>query len=368
MKCENLLNKILPYLILAFAFLALMGWDYSDALGDVYRGGRMRYLLMGLAVCQYFYLQGINPWWAAFSAWSFFLWCFFNFSAFGAADVALIPACLLMGDMLRRLLRSSTVLMVVGHLALAQGIYGLLQILGIDPFFPNLEPAWKNWAIGTFGHHTLLAPFLAMGAIYFWTRPPWPTPFNWLAATFLSAMVFATGSSMGIGSLLAAALYAIWRFRPRVGLLAGSCCALGLLGAFALNPRTELFNNNGRVLAYGKAWQGVVESPVLGHGPGAFMEKHTLWGLDEKSMGMNWNQAHQEYLQAWIETGAIGLALILAGLFFTLRICQNLQPVYGAWALVLAVNSLANFTMHFAAFGLLAGWLAAVTWHKRSEE
>lgn len=360
MKCENLLNKLLPYLILLFAFLALVGVDYSPALGDVYRGGRIRYLLLAFAVAQYLFLQGINPFWAAFSALSFGLWCIFDFSGFGAIDVALIPACLLVGELVRRLVKSSTVTWAVAHLALVQGAYGAFQFFGIDPFF-NVEPAFKNVAMGTFGHHTILAPFLALGAATYLVR------WQWVPAILLSAAVLLTGSTMGIASLLGAALYVLWRFQPKCGYIAAGAGLSALLVGFLAAPGAELYNWNGRLTVWPLALQGVIESPILGHGPGGFLENRERWGLTVNQIGMYWDQAHQEYLQVWIEQGLLGLAMVLAGLFATMRICQKLNPVYGAWVVVLAVNSLANFTMHIATYGLIAGWLAAVTWQKRRE-
>lgn len=362
MKCENLFSKLLPYLVIFLAFLTVMGWDYTPALGDVYRGGRIRYLLMGLAVCQFIYLSRINPWWAAFSAWSFFLWCLFDFSGFGAADVALIPACLIVGHQLRVELPDTTVLKCLSWMAVAQGFYCILQVAGVDPFFPLIEPAFKNLALGTFGHYTIVAPFLALGAVYFASK------WNWAWALFLIACVALTGSSMGIGALLAGLLYVVWRFQPRLGYIAGALGVVSLLGVYIANPRTELFNFNGRLWVWPRAMEGIASSPILGHGPGSFLELRDMWGLGKDSAGLNWDQLHQEYLQTWIETGLVGLLLVLFGLYYTMRICQKLNPIYGAWVLVLAVNSLANFPMHIAAYGLIAGWLAAVTWHQRSEQ
>lgn len=355
-------EKVLSIIVIALAFLAIMGWDYSMALGDIYRGGRIRYLLMAFAVCQYIYLRGINPWWAAFSAWSFFLWCYFDFSGFGAADVALIPAALIVGEVIRKNLKSSWVLAGIAWLALAQGVFAFGQVLGIDPLFPNIEPLFKNKALGTFGHHTVLAPFLALGFTYFLANARWKLSFTLLAFLLL------TKSSMGVGAALVGALYVLWRHNQRVGLIAGVLAALGILGGFALFPSAEVLSFSGRMAVWPAAFEGVLQSPVLGHGPGSYLEKHELWGLGFRGVAhMSWDQVHMEYLQTWIEQGIIGLLIVLGGIYWLMVHAQKLHPVYGAWVVVLAANSLANFPMHIASFGLIAGWLAATIWQKRSE-
>jgi O-antigen ligase len=151
----------------------------------------------------------------------------------------------------------------------------------------------------------------------------------WLSALFLGMMVLALGvirSRMGIALLvptLAASIVAAWVAsgggRPKpllLGLVGGVAIAVGAVVIFALAPLLARFDSAGAREGRFENWPIVAEAAngylPLGSGLGSFDAVYRSVEPLERLDATFFNQAHNDYLEIWLETGWTGAALILA--------------------------------------------------------
>lgn len=166
----------------------------------------------------------------------------------------------------------------------------------------------------------------------------------WLGILFIVLIVgaiFAIRSRAGLIFLiptLALSAFAAWRasgrkaFHP--GLLAASAAvaiALGGLFGVALNPIVSRFDQTLEAEGRFERWPGIEATAEqylpLGSGVGSFdavyrsVEPLNLLGP------RFFNQAHNDYLESWLETGWLGLALLIAFLiWFGRRVFMSWRP------------------------------------------
>lgn len=345
--------------IFLFCIAILAGMDYA-LIGDPFRVGKIRYLLLAYALCQTLSMWKIHPAWSLFAGWSLARWVLADFPEHGVIDVLLIPAALLVGAYwVRSTANSKVVPKIITAIALLQCVYGFMQFFGFDPFL-SVEPSFRGVPIGTLGHQTMLGPLLALGALFFLQR--WK---NWkflAIAAFMTLGVLSTGSTMSILALCAGAFYTLWRRRPAEAYGAGVFLTVSLgIGYLLQSERSQFFSFSGRLLAWPYGLEAWLQAPFFGHGPGSWLGY--LNGPANQAAGMRWDQLHNEFLQVLVEQGLVGFGILAVGLVLFFRKAQHLCPLYGSWAVVLCVNAMGNFPMHLACFGLIAGWLAAYVHH-----
>lgn len=150
----------------------------------------------------------------------------------------------------------------------------------------------------------------------------------WLSILFVSLMVLALGvirSRMGIVLLaptLAASLLAAWIAsdggRPKpllLGLVGGAVFAVGAVVVFALAPLLARFDTSSAREGRFENWPTVAEAAntylPVGSGLGSFDAVYRSVEPLERLDATFFNQAHNEYLELWLETGWFGAALIV---------------------------------------------------------
>jgi O-antigen ligase len=150
----------------------------------------------------------------------------------------------------------------------------------------------------------------------------------WLSILFISLMVLALGvirSRMGIALLvptLAASLLAAWIAsgggQPKpllLGLVGGVAIAAGAVMVFALAPLLARFDPAAAREGRFENWPIVGEAAntylPLGSGLGSFDTVYRSVEPLERLDATFFNQAHNEYLELWLETGWIGAGLII---------------------------------------------------------
>lgn len=151
----------------------------------------------------------------------------------------------------------------------------------------------------------------------------------WLAILYIALAAVALGvirSRAGIilfGPVVGVSLIAAWvsagRGRPRPGLVAiagGAALAIAIVAVFALVPILERFDTTGAREGRFENWPIVAaaaESHLpLGSGIGSFDAIFRSVEPLEQLDPTYFNQAHNDYLEAWLETGWTGAALIIA--------------------------------------------------------
>lgn len=151
----------------------------------------------------------------------------------------------------------------------------------------------------------------------------------WLTVLYIALVAVALGvirSRAGVilfGPVLGASLVAAWvasgRGRPRPTLLAltaGAALAVAAVGAFALAPLLARFDSRGANEGRFENWPTVVQAAEtylpLGSGIGSFDAVYRSVEPLERLDATYFNQAHNDFLEIWLETGWMGAALIAA--------------------------------------------------------
>ncbi len=160
----------------------------------------------------------------------------------------------------------------------------------------------------------------------------------WFGALFAGLVVMALAairSRAGItlfAPVLLVSLLAAWiaagRGRPGPGLLVlvGSIgAALTVVAMLALPPVLARFDTQGAPEGRFERWPLVAEAAQnylpLGSGMGSFDAVYRSVEPLEELDGSFFNQAHNEYLETWLEAGWLGIGVILAFLIWFVRRC-----------------------------------------------
>lgn len=355
-------EQAVVWAVLLLAFMSLVGIDFW-ILSDQFREGKFRYLLLGFTVCVTWTLWRCNPFWAVFIGYASIRWILGDYQAHGVMDLLLVTACLVVGDAVRCVARNSAVAKSIAYVALAQGVYGMLQTAGIEPIFQAASGPYaelvtlRDTAIGTLGHPTMLAPFVSLGCLLFFVRK------NWIQAAICAAGVAVCGSATGVVALGAGFLYILFRKDWRLAFGAAGLSAIGLAVNWYLHQDSGFFSFTGRLFIWPYGWKAFLEEPIFGWGPGAWLGLYPQWRVADQ---MRWAQLHNEYLQAAVEYGIVGLGIVLAGVAHLLWKAQRMCPTYGAWICALLAASATNFVFHVTTFGIVAAWLATAIHHHKS--
>lgn len=151
----------------------------------------------------------------------------------------------------------------------------------------------------------------------------------WLSILYIALAAVALGvirSRAGVvlfAPVLGASLLAAWvaagRGRPRpllLGLVGGAAIAVTAVGAFAAAPLLERFDPVGAPEGRFENWPIVAEAAEshlpLGSGLGSFDAVYRSVEPLEQLDPTFFNQAHNDYLETWLEAGWLGAALIVA--------------------------------------------------------
>lgn len=155
----------------------------------------------------------------------------------------------------------------------------------------------------------------------------------WIAVLFIALTAVALGvirSRAGVilfGPVLGVSLLAAWvaagRGRPKpllLGLVGGAGLAIAAVGAFAAGPLLERFDTSGAREGRFENWPVVVAAAEtylpLGSGLGSFDAVYRSVEPLERLDPTYFNQAHNDYLETWLETGWLGAALIIGFLIW----------------------------------------------------
>lgn len=158
----------------------------------------------------------------------------------------------------------------------------------------------------------------------------------WFSSLFIGLTFVALAiikSRAGIilaGPTLCASIAAAWiaagRGRPRPGLMvliAAAGIALAGIGAFALNPIIERFQTTNESESRFTNWPFIVEAAEaylpFGSGIGSFDAVFRSVEPVETLDPTFFNQAHNDYLETWLETGWLGIAILIAFLVWFVR-------------------------------------------------
>jgi O-antigen ligase len=333
-------------------------------------------------------LAGLEPGWSPLSLAPDRTWQ----SALALTPVLAILAAVLVQDQVQRgrLVRFCVAAAVAGILL------GAAQLAsGGEKLYP-----WATTAAGSvtgfFANRNHLASFVLValpfpiiwGAAALRRRDRNSLPL-WLGALFAGLAIVALAairSRAGIilfTPVMGASLLAAWigagRGRPRPALLViigAMGVALTAVAVLALPPILDRFDTEGAPEARFERWPLVAETAQsylpLGTGIGSFDAVYrSVEPLDELD-GTFFNQAHNEYLETWLETGWLGIAVILVFMGWYVRRSwsawkgppsreRDLQRGASIGVAVLVLHSIGDYPLRTAAlavtFALCCGLL-----------
>jgi O-antigen ligase len=183
--------------------------------------------------------------------------------------------------------------------------YCILQFFNLDPYFKVVgyfgnNPEYK--VVGLLGNQTQNALYLAICLPIFYLNK---NCFSILNACLIWAILAITGSASAIATALIVTLFFNCFYRlPKVYFL---YLFLGSVGFITLkwDFLPTYLNPHKRLEIWTKLWSYIKIQPIFGQGLGAMNV------IAQKKELFAWRHAHNEYWHFLVETGFIGLFLIL---------------------------------------------------------
>lgn len=239
-------------------------------------------------------------------------------------------------------------------------VYGIFQVCNLDQFFHFIDNSrTTDQLVGTIGNPTHFACQLVLWLPFAWIRPQkqrlWVIP--------AIGLIIFTNSAVAVTIVGLFGLYLLWnRSKVWSGISFGIVVIVGLI--FCKLYGLEWFNPHGRVEVLKAWWTMIVKRPILGWGVG--FTKQFAQQLAQSDPLFLWKHLHNEYLQWWVETGAIGVGLWgwIGSAFWQRRrrgVATPLRWACGASMVVCLLSALLSFPFHLWQLG---GWglMAAAGW------
>jgi len=302
------------------------------------------------------------------------------------------------------------------HLALAAGtlasLYGICQYFDFEFIWPNVLNPYGGRSVSTFGNPNFLSSYNVLllpvaVACFIEARSAGRRLIYGTVALALQAALLCTMTRSSWAGALAAVLLllALSRDLRRTAALAPRPC--GLLAAAALAvvlfwPASSIGTGYTpsvisrltevgqaaksslhysplyqRVLIWGCAWFMGAENPLTGKGWGLFelfypfYQGHLLntFAIFADGMRTHANNAHNEILEIWSQTGLLGLGAwvwLWTTFFVVARRWSRQGRRPGIWTAAVAgvagmlVDNMLNVSLHFAVPGFLCWWMVGV--------
>lgn len=281
-------------------------------------------------------LAGLEPGWSPLSLAPDRTW--------GSALALLPPLALFLAVLSLSYLQRERLVQVCIAAAIAGILLGAAQLVSGDRLY-LWEWAEAGQIRGFFANRNHLAssllvalPFAVVLGAATLRRRDRRTNALWIGALFTGLVIVALAairSRAGItlfAPVMLVSLMAAWiaagRGRPGPGLLVlgGAIgAALTAVAVLALPPILERFDTEGAPEVRLERWPLVLETAdtflPLGSGIGSFDAVYRSVEPLEELDGSFFNQAHNEYLETWLEAGWLGLGLVLAFLVWYFRRC-----------------------------------------------
>lgn len=213
------------------------------------------------------------------------------------------------------------------------GAYGLLQVVGADPFAWNTAGGGSSFAISTFGNSNFVGTYLAMCLPFFpalWMLAPERRDrLLWMAGTVAAGCVVtlseAAWASAFAGLLVIGGFLFSnrWRLAPMAGLVLSGTIAASL-GAIVLYR--AVVPGTGSITYRGYWWRAAADmaaqSPLWGRGPASFALEGIQYrpSLDAILFGYGFpDDPHAVFLSLLTAAGALGVIGFLTLLVWIVR-------------------------------------------------
>ncbi len=173
-------------------------------------------------------------------------------------------------------------------------VYCVLQWFQLDQFFKSLETSVDmDCLVGTIGNQSHLAAFLAVVQPLFFNK----NRQDILCLILLWIILILTGSVSGL--VCGTIVLLFWLFFNNKKLALFSSILALLIFSYIFITHSSFFTNSGRFDIWLKVFEIFKSKPITG------------MGLGSLSSNAHWQHLHNEYYQIALETGVIGLGLVL---------------------------------------------------------
>lgn len=215
-------------------------------------------------------------------------------------------------------------------MALISAIYVIFQYFGIDQFFVRTQAVNLEGHMGaTFGHPTLVSPFIAMIIpIAIYRR-------KFIQAIVMAVAIVMTKSQVAIGAAVVGVLFYYstqGSVKLILSILTASILSFILIyGYFNSGTIQNFVEDNTRFQNWKQIYSDVV-NPIdkegihkysfTGFGPGTFYFRYHV------EHNNNYLQAHNEYLEFLYDTGFIGLGLLLCAIGYMVKINYKISNIW----------------------------------------
>ncbi len=307
----------------------------------VYLSRRIHWLI---GIC--FFVFSFSTWLSGFGAMQLYAWCYFS---------AAIFISLWFVDLQEW--QKAIILKAIVLSGVASGMYAILQVAGMDPFFKYAPGIDGSLPIAFLGQTTKYGAFMA---ICFGIALAYD---YMLLASFLCVMALMSGSSMTMAAIFAVIVVRSrrWNYGITLSKLFLFSPLLVLSVGYLIFPKAMIFFSHGR----SEIWKATLSAwwngqRLFGFGPGSFrvLFAENFQPASTHGMGI-FIQAHNDYVQAIFEFGIPGLVVL--GLFLVCcfsyyraflerpKLSIKKSQVAAECAFVaISVNALANFPFQLA--------------------
>ncbi len=297
------------------------------------------------------------------------------------------------------------VLFFVGFIA---AFYGILQFLGIEFVWPRLLNPFGGRSVSTFGNPNFLSSYLVillpiLFAYYINAKKSSDVIFYFIYIfTYMTSLVVTLTRSSWLGAFGGLVLFfallqkeLIYRSKKRLIVLGAF---VALLVFFWPHPKSvekytpAIFERlieskdyatkvyapaHQRQLIWSCAWNMIVEMPLIGRGWGLFelffpfYQGRYLFFDIYRTLRTHANNAHNEILEIWSQTGIIGFGVyiwLICTLFVSgFKIWKSASGFQKTLSLALSagifgmlIDNLLNVSIHFAVPAFLYWWVVGV--------
>ena len=293
--------------LLAAVFLAPLAAFPADFGIGIPQAKNAVFILLGLA-----FILWLTPnWWLrAFLAWAIVAFAASGMKVWGMAGLLGLLAWTLAYEQTARLTgpQWARVRLMIAVAALGQLAWMGIQLAHADPVFSPLSYSGKVLAgpapaIGWFANASDTALFLGL------SLPAVAVLSPWLAVGMSLTILWLLPSAGGFMCIAAVAIWLLWS-RSWIWRAIG---ILGLIGFAAIYfTRIDPGGLGGRWLIWHNAWALGWMSPIVGWGPNAVGYRLVTMAANER-----WDFVFSEWLQGFVEFGAVGVGLALGYLIST---------------------------------------------------
>jgi len=351
-------KKYSPALIASLILLLFFnGLDYHN-LGDIFRQGKFRWMFFGLCpISYYFFKKHLTGAVGAFVSAAIFSLTLHDYPLYGMMKFTLIIMTSLFAIWVVRLPKKflEDCLILTG---VFQSVVAVGQFFGKHYIFQVNGTYGITMPTGTFGHETILGPFLICClAPALWRRVYW-------ASVPILIGTLLTTSMMTYAALYVLILFYLWHSRSLKAAFWVFYFTLfvGVGGFFYLGGFNHpLLSYNGRQVYWARAWDAFKLHPLFGGGPGFWLlYARQIVGSVAGGVPI---QVHNDWLENLVDYGCFLYLVLIPHIW---AFVKKLRPTWH-YALVCAIltNALGNFSLQIVPISLML--IVSLVYSMRSE-